>query len=490
MGTVQFPIRTSLVVLVMALAGLAGSIGAVSHSATRTDPPLPAERFLVDSFNPNVNDAVSALAVQQDGKVLLGGWFTRVGGQDRNRLARVNADGSLDRSFNVAVDGYDVNAFAIQSSGKILVGGSFSKIGGQERNGFARLNPDGTVDSTFGALVGYDSFVSVLVIQPDGKIIVGGRFNEIGGLERSNIARLNADGSVDQDFNPGVSSSDAFDRGTVLAVGLQPDGKIVIGGNFASVAGRQRNNIARLNADGSLDPDFDPNADSPVMAVAVQATGHVILGGLFDQVGGQTRHKIARVNRNGTLDTSFDMIAAASNVSALQVQPDGKIIVAGAFARMGGEPRNGLARLNADGSLDRGFKPVMDDGTTLGNVSAVVVQGNGHIVVGGIFTAVDGQERNNVARISGGAPQALTSISAPRISGTPRVGKKLKATSGKWNVTPDKFTYQWRLDGKVIAKTAELTVPNRARGQLIHLTVTATKVGFTRGTATATVTIR
>jgi hypothetical protein len=100
--------------------------------------PSTSRAQLVDSFDPNANDDVIALAVQADGKILVGGFFTFIGGQTRNNMARFNPDGSLDTSFNPNANS-EVDALAVQADGKILVGGVFTFIGGQTRNRIARL---------------------------------------------------------------------------------------------------------------------------------------------------------------------------------------------------------------------------------------------------------------------------------------------------------------------------------------------------------------
>ena len=125
----------------------------------------------LDGFNPNANGDVRAIAVQADGKILVGGNFTTIGGQARNYIARLNADGTADATFNPNANS-DVYSLAVQADGKILVGGGFTTIGGQARNYIARLNADGTADATFNPNANSDVFS--LAVQADGKILVGG----------------------------------------------------------------------------------------------------------------------------------------------------------------------------------------------------------------------------------------------------------------------------------------------------------------------------
>src|SRR5436305_10190973 len=209
-----------------------------------------------DRFNPNANDRIFAIAVQPDGKILVGGDFTMIDGEPRQHIARLNPDDSLDMDFDPGANGKITN-FALQPDGKILVVGQFSTLGGggtgtTVRSAIGRLNPDGSVDMDFNP--GADSSIARVVLQPDGKIIVGGPFTALGGgtgtTSRNSLGRLNPNGSVDLSFNPGANN-------TVITIALQPDGKILLGGSFTALGGGTgttgRQHIGRLNPDGSVD---------------------------------------------------------------------------------------------------------------------------------------------------------------------------------------------------------------------------------------------
>jgi uncharacterized delta-60 repeat protein len=233
-----------------------------------------------------VFNVVSALALQPDGKVLIGGSFDSVGGQTRTSVARLNSDGTLDTTFgdpNVGGGG-QVYALALQSDGKVLIGGYFSSVGGQTRTTVARLNSNGTLDTTFGdpQVTGLtSSSVRALAVQSDGKVLIGGYFTTVGGSPRKFAARLNSNGTLDTTFgDPNVSGGAT--NPTVNALALQPDEKVLIGGFFTSVGGSTRNGVARLNSNGTLDASFgNPNADDGVYALALQSDGKVLIGGLF-----------------------------------------------------------------------------------------------------------------------------------------------------------------------------------------------------------------
>jgi uncharacterized delta-60 repeat protein len=236
----------------------------------------------------DVNGEVRAIAVQADGKVLVGGSFISIGGQVRNGIARLNNDGTVDTAFNPNTNAA-VNTMAVQADGKILVGGEFNSIAGQARYGIARLNSDGTLDGTFNTLI--NNFVTAIAVQADGKILVGGNFTGLGGPPRSYLARLNTDGTLDNTFF-------SFANDLVYAIALQADGKILVGGRFTSIDGAPRNYIARLNTNAGPDLAFDPNANNWVYGISVQSDGKIVLGGEFTAVGplgGQPRNHIARL---------------------------------------------------------------------------------------------------------------------------------------------------------------------------------------------------
>lgn len=342
------------------------------------------------AFDPNANSYVTCTAIQTDGKIVIGGDFTTVGGVVRNRIARLNADGTLDATFNPNVGGGSfpaVLALAVQADGKIVLGGQFSTVGPTTRNRIARLNADGTLDTTFNPNA--SAQVYCLGLQADGKILVGGAFSLVGGDTRNCFARLNATGALDGAINPGVNS-------TVVSMALQTDGKVVIGGFFTTVAGVARTYAARLNADLTLDASFNPAPNNYVYCVAVQTSGQIPMVGQFTSVGGVARSSIARVDATGALDASFNP-GANNTVLSLAVQTDGKMVVAGYFTVVGSIARSGLARLNLDGTLDALFNPGAAD------YANVTLQADGKIVVAGGFTTVGGVARNRIARLENDA---------------------------------------------------------------------------------------
>jgi uncharacterized delta-60 repeat protein len=354
---------------------------------------LDATTGLADSFNPNANINVWSIAVQADGKILAGGNFTSIGGQTRNHIARLDATTGLADSFDPNANS-NVISIAVQADGKILAGGFFTSIGEQTRNYVARLDAATGLADSFNPNT--NSYVLSISVQSDGKILAGGDFNGIGGQTRNYIARLETDGRLDQTLN--INTVGNF----VDATAVQPDGKILIGGLFNTVLGVARNNIARLNTDGTLDTAFNPNANGSVVSIAVQPDGKILAGGYFNgpnSIGGQTRNYIARVDPTTGLADSFDP-NANNVVDSIAVQSDGKILVGGQFDganSIGGQLRNYIARLDPTTGLADSFNPNAND-----LVFSIVVQADGKILVGGAFNgsnSIGEQPRNRLARL-------------------------------------------------------------------------------------------
>ena len=192
----------------------------------------------------------------------------------------------------------------------------------------------------------------------------------------------------------------------MYVVVVQPDGKILIGGGFTTLSPNggppvTRNHIARLNPDGTLDNDFDPNANDFVYAIAVQADGKILAGGAFNganSIGGQTRNRIARLDPVSGLADSFNP-NADSEVFSITVQADGKILAGGDFGIIGGETRNGIARLDPTTGLADSFDPNATIGAGIPAVLSIVVQADGKILVGGFFLSIGGHSRNGIARL-------------------------------------------------------------------------------------------
>jgi uncharacterized repeat protein (TIGR01451 family)/uncharacterized delta-60 repeat protein len=360
------------------------------------------------TFDPAFNGAVNAVGLQPNGAIVAGGAFTVANSVTRNRLARLNADGTLDFTFASRPGGADdtVRALALQTDGRILIGGDFLTYDGINRSHFARVNLDGTLDWQFDPGSGLDHSAYAVVEtftdtnQAVRKILVGGSFTLANGAPRRYLAQFNDDGSVDLGFDAS-NGANGLD-GSVWAIAVQDDQKIIIGGDFVSINGVARNHIARLNADGSLDYSFNnpgTGASDSVRALTIQLDGHILVGGLFTNFNGTVQNRIVRLNADGSLDPTFNGgVGGDGAVYAIALQPDNRILLGGEFTRWGGVTRNRLTRLNPDGSLDT----TINFGAGCDSfVASVVVQTNDSILLGGGFTTYDNAPAPYLTRIFG-----------------------------------------------------------------------------------------
>jgi uncharacterized delta-60 repeat protein len=128
-------------------------------------------------------------------------------------------------------------------------------------------------------------------------------------------------------FNPSFGANNLVYTGA-----LQPDGKIIAGGDFTTVNGVNRSFLGRFNADGSLDSTFLPNANAPVYSIVIQPDGRILISGAFSLIDGVTRNRYARLNANGSVDLSFNSSVGANNVaSEIALLPDGRVLIGGNF---------------------------------------------------------------------------------------------------------------------------------------------------------------
>ncbi len=361
------------------------------------------------TFNPDINDTVFCSVVQTDGKILIGGRFSAVGGSPRNHIARLNANGTLDTSFNPNADDW-VTGLTLQADGKIIVCGSFSAVGGLARPLVTRLHADGTVDPGFNPVpLSSGGSIHCAVLQADGKIVIGGTFATTGAVVRHSLVRLHTDGIVDESFN-------ANPVGGVFSLAAQPDGKIVAGGAFDTYLGAPRKSIVRFLANGTLDADFDAVVNGPtIYTVLLQPDGKILMGGNFQSVGGVLRNRVARVNANGTLDTGFNP-NVGNYVYSLALQADGKVLIGGEFTRVGSSTRNGIARVSPNsGTVDATFNPALmpPSNTGLRAEGHPVLQPDGRILISGTFESVGGQARKQLARLTNDAVTESLAMTLP-----------------------------------------------------------------------------
>ncbi len=346
---------------------------------------------------------VRSIIIQADDQILLAGGFLSCNGVSRNRITRIDPDGDLDLTFDPGTGADDlIYQMALQTDDKIMIVGFFSNYNGTARSRIARLDIDGSLDATFDPGTGANSAIYAIALQADDKSIIGGVFINYDGTGINRIARINTDGTLDGTFGVGTGVD-----AQINAIAIQPaDGKSIIGGAFTVYNGNARHGVARINTDGTIDGTFTPGAGifgSAVYAVAIQGDGKIILGGLFTKYDGTNRNNIVRINADGTIDLTFNPGAGANNaVNAISIQADGQIVISGAFDQYNFTPRVKIARLNIDGSLDASFNPGTGatSGTYVGpTIFSLAIQPDNHILAGGYYFFYNSVLRNHITRV-------------------------------------------------------------------------------------------
>ncbi len=369
---------------------------------------------VVDAFDPQINPDpdwlglghVNTLARQPDGMILLGGAFSTLRGVPCPPLVRVFPDGAPDPAFQAELEstldtaGPAVSALVVQPDGQILVGRLNTT-----NACLLRLHPDGRRDPAFSVSLGGrlddPSFpaqgVYALDLQPDGRVLVAGNFTEVAGQPHRHLALLGPDGSPVPTFVPNPD-------GPVSTLARSASGQILLGGSFTNVASQPRRNLARLAPDGALDASFQPNPNFPVFSLAFQADGALIVGGAFDTIAGQPRARLARLNPDDSLDPSWQPNVSAEVQSAI-VQTDGRLLIAGRFEHVNFGGQFWISRLHPNGATDTNFVPTYHETRWIEwphfifKIAALAQQPDGQVLVGGHFHSLAGLPRGDLGRL-------------------------------------------------------------------------------------------
>ncbi len=385
---------TLIVAISLPLTGRAGLPGSVDHSfqsgLATYGLPFTTEQM------------VQTVQRQADGKVLVGGELYHPDRTKPSHLYRLNANGSVDTTFNrsgVGANG-SVHAIVVLGDGKILIGGSFTSYNGVACNRIARLNANGSLDTTLAPTTGArDGYISSIVRLSTGKFLVGGNFTNFDGLATAGLVRMHPTGSVDDSFNRGGCGF----NDTVRVIKLLRDGNVLVGGDFTLINGYRRERIAKMSAEGALIfTQFltAPGANGSVRALHELPDGRVLIGGDFTRYMQSTRPYLACLDATGFPAVMMDLAMVNSGVRHLQAQSDGRILVAGNFSRVGDVTAHGLVRLTTTGAKDSFQAPAsLETG-----VSALSLQPDGRILIGGLFERLDSVNTPFVARLESAMP--------------------------------------------------------------------------------------
>ncbi len=331
------------------------------------------------------------LFLQPDGKVIVEGDFDAVGGVARPGIARLNADGSLDTSFDPGTglgDG-SLYATALQADGKLLLAGYFQYYNDEPVFEMIRVNVDGSLDHTFQGQ-SYDSPPEEITVQADGKILIMGNFDNVGSVNQPSFARLNTDGSLDTSFVPGRHFDAQFSH-----IVQQPDGKLLVCAARTDDDGDALPPLVRLNPDGSVDPSFVPAVatQSQPGTLVLLSDGRILAG--VAPAGSSQFNSLIRLMPDGSLDPTFT--SGVRGATVIAVQNDGKYLVGGTYDFDQATTYNGfyaMARLNSDGSRDLGFHPsITTTHPYYPAASPVARQPDGKFLIVGSFDLIDGVPR-------------------------------------------------------------------------------------------------
>jgi uncharacterized delta-60 repeat protein len=413
-------------------------------------PAAPDPTFLIGTgFQP-----VNSINLLDDGRTLWAGDMFLGSPPVAARLVRLNTDGTTDPAFNIGTGpSATVWGSVIRADGKILIGGDFTAYNGTSVPRLALVNADGSLNTTFNSGgAGANGLVYRVLLQPDGKILICGAFTTYNGVARSGLARLNADGSLDTSFSIGTGFININPTSMLLrGLALQSDGKVLVGGVFTGFNGTTTSHFTRLNADGSLDASFNTGTgfDNPIQDIKLQPDGKILAVGPFvtSYNGLAAPVKLVRLLADGTRDATFapNYTTTAYGQQSIAIQADGKILVSGSsYSSSDGTEFRSLIRVNTNGTLDECFRNPVGNG----NVSPIEVLPDQKILIGGTFSNYwdNTQTRAGVLRLNGGDGGYVTPDAPTALTGTPgNYSLQIAFTPGA-NGGASLSNYQYTLD--------------------------------------------
>ena len=419
---------------------------------------------IITAPNGYSSPVIDDFCVLPDGKIMISGAFDSYDGQIRRDVARLNADGSLDTSFAysgnmsrisqviaqtdgsfylmgdkivrlsnsgivdatfVQAPGIGYGRIAVQQSGKLIV---THTVAGNFNNGIhkvSRLNINGSIDATFTSAtfsIGANGSpdLNEIILQQDGKVIVGGKFSSCNGTMMSGIARLSENGALDTSFDSGLgftSQPPASVAYRVNKIVEQSDHKLLVGGQYTHYNDVARKNIVRLNTDGSIDESFiDPNGfinHGVTTSIALTSDSNIFLSGTYDD-GKNYDSFMVKLLPNGAKNMSYSNSSKGffrPTVEEVIESTNGKLLVVGQFHLYNDQFCYNFTRLNADGSRDATF----NNGGLSGFQGpekafpvAIAERTDGKIFVAGTFSSYNGAAAKSVILVNPDGTRDMT----------------------------------------------------------------------------------
>jgi uncharacterized delta-60 repeat protein len=334
---------------------------------------------------------INELIIQPDDKIIVAGMFVNFNGTATGRIIRLQPDGEIDSTWITSVGGADsdIRGMALQPDGKVLIGGIFGLYNGTTTNRLVRLDTNGNTDSAFIVGAGPNNEVQGITVN-NNRAIIRGFFNEYQGTPVPSFAVLQMNGALDTSFILPTESFLSVNDFHILS-----NDQLYLGGNFTTYNGQTVNRIVRLHPNGSIDTTFNTGTgfDAMVRCLLVEDSGDILIAGTFNTYKGIPISRLIRLRPNGDRDTSFNAIVPSlATLDALAIDSAGRIYMTGSDAG-----NLFLKRLLQDGSEDSGFNIV---GTGFnGNITQLAHQSNNKLLVTGFFSLYNNQQAGRVARM-------------------------------------------------------------------------------------------
>lgn len=380
---------------------LAGTIYEYNNKQVNHIVRINPNGTIDNSFDTGIgaNGSVFALALQPDGKILVGGLFSRFNSIAKGKLVRLNPNGSVDNTFTGNGTSGEVNSIAVQENGGVIIGGDFSTFNGWSNYNLVRLDSLGQLDQNFNALCGGTNDLVRCIKTKGDTVYAGGDFTEVGNFKRGKFVKIHPNGQVDSLY----FREEGFDK-PVYDIETLDSGQVLVCGDFSSPLRSSATRIARLNSDGTVDYNFGFDGTGPnkvVLSLEVKEWGAILAGGAFTEVNGIPNNRLIQLNKNGRLTESFE-VGEGPDVSVVGVHltsNDSTFFITGNFKMVDDERKGGVAKLLYLGAVDTTFK-IKNGDSNLGrgpdgDVYAIAPQADGKIVIGGSFRAYNGNDDYN-----------------------------------------------------------------------------------------------